>query len=175
MPAPAPQTEQNFVTLLCQIIRAWSTCSFAGSEHHWDQMLGSKIPALCRCHFYISGRKAAQQSAPDAKLKALDIFVTSRDTQGKGCRHSQSSQSNYFLSSRQEQIQAVCFCVSIGTFIQTSLKVGWCFSTGQWTLDQVPLKSLSKWVTFYKILSFPWIWDHGPDKALAKGWLPMGC
>lgn len=63
-----------------------------------------------------------QQNAPDAKLKALAIFVTSRDTEGKSCRHSQLSQSNYFLSSKQEQIQAVCFCVSTGIFIQTSHK-----------------------------------------------------
>lgn len=33
----------------------------------------------------------------------------------------------------------------------------WCCSTTQWTLDQILWKSLSRWVTFYKTFSFPWI------------------
>lgn len=103
----------------------------------------NKIPALCSCHFYISGGKSFWQSAPDAKLQALDIFVTSRDTQERAAGIPRCPNLINFSPSRQEQIQAVCFCVSTGTFIQTSWRVRWCFSTMQWTLEQVLLKNLS--------------------------------
>lgn len=72
--------------------------------------------------------KIFQPSAPDSKAESTWHFFTSKEThRDRAVGNPSCPNLINFLSSRQEQIWAICFCVNIGTVSQSSLNRGEAF------------------------------------------------